>query len=107
MTNLDVISYNVRGLRNDMKRRKIFNYLHEHKFNVILLQETHSIPDDENFWKAEWGGQIFFSHGTRASRGVAILLNKKLKVNIQKIVIVKDNAGRHISIQFVVDDIGA
>lgn len=30
---------------------------------------------DERFWSSQWGDQIFFSHGTNRSAGVAILLN--------------------------------
>lgn len=31
--------------------------------------------NDENIWKSEWGGDIFFLYGLIYSRGVCILLN--------------------------------
>ena len=31
--------------------------------------------NDEIIWRNEWGGKIFFSHGTKHSRGVCILIN--------------------------------
>uniref|UniRef100_A0A672HB23 exodeoxyribonuclease III n=1 Tax=Salarias fasciatus TaxID=181472 RepID=A0A672HB23_SALFA len=43
------------------------------KANFILLQETHSVKDDEKFWKQQWGDNILFTHGTSHSAGVMIL----------------------------------
>ena len=60
--NLSVVSLNVRGIREQTKRRSIFSYLKDQRANVYFLQETYSEPADENMWKNEWGGKIFFSH---------------------------------------------
>ena len=60
----NVISLNVRGLRNRVKRRSIFCFLKDQKCDVYFLQETYSKPKDENIWRSEWGGDIFFSHGS-------------------------------------------
>ena len=40
----EVISYNVRGLADDRKRKKIMNYLKKQPSgnSVIFMQETHS-----------------------------------------------------------------
>ena len=62
----------------------------------IFLQETYSEPNDENIWKSEWGGDIFFSHGSLHSRGVCILLNPSLNYTFENIH--KDQTGRIISI---------
>ena len=70
-----VISFNVRGLRNQVKRRSIFSYLKNQKATLYCLQETFSKEDDEKIWSAEWGGQIIFSHGSEHFRGVCILLS--------------------------------
>ena len=42
--NFEVISYNVRGLADDRKRKKIINYLKKQSSgnSVIFMQETHS-----------------------------------------------------------------
>ena len=68
------LSLNVRGLRNREKRRSIFAYLKNQKANVYFLQETFSNSSDEKIWAAEWGGQIFCSHGSDHSKGVCILI---------------------------------
>lgn len=71
-----LMSYNVNGLGEEKKRRKIFNYLHEHKIDVTLIQEAHSCPKTNNIWANEWGGRAYFANGTTAARGVAILFRK-------------------------------
>ena len=92
----NVISLNVRGLRNRVKRRSIFCFLKDQKCDVYFLQETYSEPKDENIWRSEWGGDIFFSHGSLHSRGVCILLNPSLNCTFENIH--KDQSGRIISI---------
>ena len=92
----NVISLNVRGLRNHVKRRSIFCFLKDQNCYVYFLQETYSEPNDENIWKSEWGGDIFFSHGSLHSRGVCILLNPSLNYTFENIN--KDQTGRIISI---------
>ena len=69
---------NVRGISNAVKRRAIFDF---HRFNadVLICQETHSTPNVEAIWRNEWGGEAIFSHGTSASKGVAIFYNKNMK----------------------------
>ena len=57
------------------KKRAIFRHLHKkYPFHIAILEESHSSADIENRWKAEWGGNIFFSHGEKNARGVCILI---------------------------------
>ena len=70
-----MLSLNVRGLRNQRKRRSIFSYMKDQNCTVYLLQETYSQPQDELIWKSEWRGEIIFSHGSNHQKGVCILLN--------------------------------
>ena len=67
----------MRGLNNQKKKRKtIFQWLKSSHPGIILLQETHSLEEDEKAWVSEWDNDIF-AHGTNNSRGVAILLDSK------------------------------
>jgi len=77
LSKFDVLSLNVRGIRDPIKRRSIFSYLKDQKANIYFLQETYSERADENIymWRNEWGGALFFSHGTTHSKGVCILIN--------------------------------
>ena len=42
-----------------------------------MLQETHSETISEKEWRKQWGKHIEFSHGTRNSKGVAILFDNE------------------------------
>lgn len=63
----------------------MFSYFKSKKLDIILLQETHSKPEDEALWSREWGGDIWFSHGTTQSQGVAVLINKKVPLEVLEI----------------------
>ena len=88
MSSIKILSLNVRGLRNQVKRRALFAYLKNQKADFYCLQETFSQKLNENTWCQEWGGKIIFSHGTEHSKGTCILqkpnsacLLKSLSIN--------------------------
>ena len=81
-----IFSQNVRGLRGAEKRRQIFYKLHNSEHNIFFLQETHSTPQVETQWSSEWGGRIYFSHGTSESRGVCILVKNNLTVDVHNVI---------------------
>ena len=81
-TTVNILSLNVRGIREQTKRRSIVSYLKDQRANIYFLQETYSEPADETMWKAEWGGELFFSHGTNHSKGVCILINPSVNYQI-------------------------
>ena len=87
---IKLLSLNVRGLRNHVKRCAIFNYCRS-RADIILLQETHSCPTTENRWQLEWGGSILFSHGDTNARGVCILVKRGASVMIVQNSIEKDS----------------
>ena len=95
-TMYDILSLNVRGIRDQLKRRSIFAYLKDHSPKIIFLQETYSEPSDEMIWKSEWGGEIFFSHGTKHSKGVCILIHPTMQSKID--CIFNSNTGRMVLI---------
>ena len=43
-------TFNVAGLNNTSKRKKVFNYLKQKQFHLFFLQETHSISGIEKSW---------------------------------------------------------
>ena len=79
MSTVKFLTLNVRGLRNQEKRRSIFSYLKKQKANIYLLQETFSNPKDERILSAEWDGQIFYFHCSDHSKGVWLLKNRILQ----------------------------
>ena len=59
-----------------------------------MLQETYSDPSLEDVWRAEWGGEILFAHGSKHSKGVMILFKPSLNVDILEITV--DKNGRFL-----------
>ena len=82
MQKCKVLSLNVRGIREQTKRRGIFSYLKDQKADFYFLQETYSTISDEAVWKTEWGGDIIFSHGNCHSRGVCILIGPWVNISV-------------------------
>ena len=83
MAKLSVISCNCQGLGDFRKRKDVFHYLREKKFDIYFLQDTHFEKKIEKQIRAEWGYESFFASFNSQSRGVAILLNNTFdfKVN--------------------------
>ena len=92
MEGLSILSLNVNGLRDNTKRRKIFNYLNNTDHNIFYLQETHSDPIIIKKWSEEWQGKTLWSSGSNFKCGVAILFSKNCNINILKSL--TDNEGR-------------
>ena len=90
---VNIISLNVRGLRDSEKRRAVFNF-YRSRCDILCLQETHSEEKDEVVWNAEWGRKGLFSHWKTNSRGVAIFFKKNLIVDVSQVQ--TDENGRWI-----------
>ncbi len=73
---LSIVSLNCRGLRNIVKRKAIFLYLKRFNTDFCFLQECHSDTQDVNFWRSQWGLDLWLAHGTTHSAGVCILKNR-------------------------------
>ena len=83
-----------------LKRKSFFLYCKGKHTDFIFIQETHSCTDDKDFWRNQWGNDVWFSHGSTRSAGVAIL-----KDNFRGKILThtKDNAGRWIILVVTVD----
>ena len=82
---LRLLSLNVKGISKFRKRRAVFTWCRKQKADAIFRQETHSTEEQEKQWIKEWGSQIYFSHGSGNSRGVAILLKRGTEIVVKKI----------------------
>ena len=96
MDNLKVISFNTRGLGNDLKRRRTFRYVKKYKPDVCMLQETHCESSKEHIWSNQFGNNYvsIYSNGNTKSCGVVTILKKKLAENIVEIR--RDMCGRFV-----------
>lgn len=99
---LRILSQNVRGVRDNKKRRKVFYWLRRNSAQIIFIQESHSTEKDEKQWHAEWGNDIFFAHGKTDSCGVAILFKGSVTKEIHNVI--RDTNGRFIILDITLDD---
>ena len=100
--NLDIMTFNVQGLRADIKRRTLFRYFHNNcKNSIIFLQETHSSQNIEKIWSNEWGSEIRFCHYANNSRGVCVLFPNNLDYCIEKTI--QDDSGRFLILSVKID----
>ena len=92
-----LLSLNVRGVRAATKRKALFTWLNERRYDIIFLQETYSTVDVEDIWRKQWRGKLFFAHGSNHSCGVMILVRSDLDFNPRTISC--DDEGRSIIIE--------
>ena len=97
MSALSIASLNVRGMRDQAGRRRLYKYLKNLSYDVYLLQETHSTITDSKLWTMQWNGHCVWSHGSNLSRGTAILFNTGISCEISNNEIDKD--GRYIILE--------
>ena len=74
----NVLSLNVRGIRDLNKRKTIFTWVRNQKADIIFLQEIFSTPDVFDSWKFQWPGDMYYSHGSNHSKGVLVLIREAL-----------------------------
>ena len=87
MDNLNIISFNCRGINNSGKRKKVFQYLKKKKANIYCLQDTHFTSEQEQLIKQEWGYKHCYVNFHKSnSRGTAILFNNNFAFKIKRIL---------------------
>lgn len=80
--NLNIATFNTKGLGDFKKRRKVFTWLRDNEFSIIFLQETHVTKDTADFWQNEWGYTALFSGNNSQSAGVGILFRSNVPVKL-------------------------
>ena len=85
MADFEIIMFNIKGLGSFKGRKKVFNYLKKHTTAnaIAFLQETHSTERNETIWKAQWGGEVRYSHGESDSRGILIAFREGINFQIE------------------------
>lgn len=89
-------TWNVKGINNVVKRRKILSSLKKEGAHIAFLQETHLSDFEHAKLRRDWVDQVFYSSFNSKSRGVAILLHKRLPFTLEKCY--KDSEGRYVII---------
>lgn len=101
---LDILSSNVQGLRDSLKRYNVLSQLKgKLKSNVYFLQETHWTLDLRPILRLLWRGDVFLSPAINpGSLGVAILLHPNLDCKVLSVDDVL--AGRALKVSVSISD---
>ena len=91
---LSIVTLNVNGLNDPIKRRRVSDWIKEQDPSISCLRETHFRPKDTYSLKIKGWKTIYHSNGPQKKVGVAILISDKLKF-IPKTVL-RDEEGHYI-----------
>ena len=92
---IQTITINIKELNNDNKRNEFFQILHNKKFDIIFIQETHTKAEVISKIRKEWNGKSIWHSGSNTKNsGFAILFSKSL--NIEFLKTEKSSDGRMI-----------
>ena len=98
--NFKVGSLNIRGINKHSKRIAVFNWVKSKQFDIMFLQETYSAEADERAWQTDWGGNVYWSHGSKHSRGVCILVKAGFDLEVKNMI--TDVNGRYIIMKVII-----
>ena len=74
---LEILTFNVRGLADFSKRKDVFDFLRCQSADIICLQELHVAPGKENMFRNQWGGRAYLAPVSSGAGGVGILIQNK------------------------------
>lgn len=92
-----VVSWNINGCGNPMKRKKVLLYLKHKQVDIAFIQETHLLDEEAKKFKKDWVGHVYYSSFSSKRNGVLILVHKRLNFSMLKEY--KDDNGRIICIE--------
>ncbi len=93
MNTLNILSLNVNGLNSAIKRTRVLEYLHLKSISCALIQETHLKQSDVARFQNKLAA---FSCALNKTKGVLILVNRKLNLTIEHFG--SDEKGRFVFI---------
>ncbi len=97
MHTLNILSLNVNGLNSAVKRTCVLEYLHRKSISCALIQETHLKQSDMARFQNKYYKLAAFSCALNKTKGVLILVNRKLNLTIEHLG--SDEKGRFVFIR--------
>ena len=82
---LSVFTLNVNGICTKSKRKRVFNFLKQKRYDVIFLQETGITKQISDEWMREWKNGFIYHENTTRSCGQVILFSNKCSNDISVI----------------------
>ena len=95
---LRIGTFNVRGLRDNYKRRETYIWLKNKHVDVAFLQEMHVTKNVENYWRNEYGGKAWFAEGSSKAKGVGILIKRGIEGKCLEVE--RDKEGRFLIVKW-------
>ena len=96
-TKINIISWNVRGLRKIVKLKQVLSRLKQLNTQIAFIQETHLLSTEYIPLKRRWPGQVISASFSSQARGVAILVHSSVPLRVYKTI--RDNTGRFVIVQ--------
>ncbi len=97
MHTLNILSLNVNGLNSAVKWTRVLQYLHRKSISCALIQETHLKQTDVACFQNKYYKLAAFSCALNKTKGVLILVNRKLNLTIEHLG--SDEKGRFVFIR--------
>ena len=86
------MSWNVKGLNDVVKKKKVLTFVKSKKCDIVFMQETHLLSQETKKLCRDWVGFVGAAWGSSKSRGVVTLISKHLQFKCLKES--KDENGR-------------
>lgn len=101
---IKVISWNIKGCGDPIKRRKVLSYLKAKNTDIALIQESHTAGEEEaQEFKRDWVGTVLHCSYSSKRNGVMILINRKLSFVLLKKY--NDKEGRMICVEALINGV--
>uniref|UniRef100_A0A8C7WYM9 Reverse transcriptase domain-containing protein n=1 Tax=Oryzias sinensis TaxID=183150 RepID=A0A8C7WYM9_9TELE len=96
--NIKMVTLNVNGLNNPIKRKKVISMLKKENAQILFLQETKLNDQEHNKFKQMGYRNTFYSSNeSNKKRGVAILITNSIQFECSKEI--KDKCGRYVMVK--------
>jgi exonuclease III len=97
---INLVTMNVRGLGDRIKRNDIFTKIKEQKISIACLQDTHFNDKLKHRINSEWGLRVEMTSFSSNARGVAVLFNNNFEYTIHSVT--TDPYGNYIIIDLTI-----
>jgi exonuclease III len=99
---INLVSMNVSGLGDRIKRNDVFSQIREHniRLSIACMQDTHFDNTLKYRIKTELGLRVEMTSCSSNSRGVAILFNNNFEYTVHKVL--EDPQGNYIIIHLTI-----
>lgn len=93
---IKITLWNCRGLRKLTKVKQVMNRIKSMQSNIVFLQETHLMYNDNLKIRRRWKGKVFSASFNSQARGVCAMVHESIPLQVNKVI--KDKFGQYLII---------